>query len=231
MTHYAKLDDFGGSAGGRHPKDRSLLMKQSVESVIRHTPFPAEFIVMDNGGDPDDTDWLLAKAREGAINTLVRYKENMHFAYAWNQGAKIANGTFLCFMCNDVEVSQGWLEACVKILEYYKDERIIATPFITYDKRRFTTIRDGCRWNPRSGSNCMVLTRQAFAEIGEFRHHRIAGTLWYNRLQSLNYQTVAPPEDLAVDLGWRSGVNFSIPITVKQTLLDGTVADYSDPSQ
>src|SRR3972149_6170603 len=103
VCHYGKIDDFGELAAGKNPPKRSDLLRTCVESIIHNTNYPAELIVMDNGGDPDDSEYLLGKAREGKL-THVRFPQNLHFAMAWNQGAKLATGGHLAFLCNDIEV-------------------------------------------------------------------------------------------------------------------------------
>ena len=229
IVHYGKIDDFGETAAGKNPPKRSDLLKTCVESVIKHTRYPAELIVVDNGGDPDDSDYLLQKAREGFL-THVRFPQNMHFAFAWNQGAKLATGDPLIFMCNDIEVTEGWLEECMRILGNHKSEKIIATPFITYDKRRMNTVMpNGDRMNPRAGSNCLAIWREDFYTIGEWPHHRIGGTIWYNTLKQKGYRTMAPPKDLAGDRGWRHGLNFDMKIEIKKRLLDGTEVHFELP--
>lgn len=230
MCHYSKIDDFGETAAGKNPTSRSELMKLAVESLIANTNYPAELIVCDNGGNPDDSDYLLGKAREGKL-THVRFPANFHFAMAWNIGAKIATGDYLSFVCNDIEFYHGWLGACMKILEDYPDKEWLACPFITRDKHRYTieTTPEGYRVNLRSGSNCMVISRELFYKIGEFPVHRIGGTLWYNTLYKMGIRTVATSVDYAIDRGWRKGVNFSIPIEVKKTLLDGSEIHFELP--
>lgn len=228
LCHYAHVDDFGEKSAGKKPRSRSELAKLCVESLIKSIDYPAELIVMDNGGNPDTSDYFLSLARTGKI-THVRFPQNMHFAFAWNAGARLATGELLSFVCNDIEFKPTWLSSCVKILE--KHPEVIATPFITYDKRKMTSIRDGLRFNPRSGSNCMVLTRELFHRVGDFPHHRVGGTLWYNTIKRMGIMTVAPPEDLAIDMGWRRGVNFNVPIKVKKVLLDNSEADFTAPNQ
>lgn len=229
VAHYSKIDDFGEEAAGKNPQKRSDLLRICVESILANTNYPAELIVADNGGNPDDSEYLLSKAREGKL-TLVRFPRNMHFAFAWNQCAKLATGDYLSFICNDIEVSSGWLTECMRILETYKDRKILATPFITYDKNRYTVeVINGDRFNLRSGSNCLVISRELFNEIGEWPIHRIGGTLWYNAMYKKGIRTVAPPVDLAQDRGWRQGVNFSVPITVKKVLLDNSEMHFELP--
>lgn len=223
VCHYGLVDDHGALSAGKNPTPRSQLLRTCIESLEKNTDYPSELIVMDNGGNPDDSEYLLNKARTGVL-THVRFPQNMHFSYAWNTGAKMATGDYLSFVCNDIEFLPGWLSACVKILEDYPDKPWLACPFITYDKTRYTveTTKEGYRVNLRSGSNCMVLTRETFKKTGEFPVHRIGGTLWYNRISRMKMRTVAPKEDLAIDKGWRQGVNFTIPIEVKKVFLDGS---------
>lgn len=228
LCHYSKIDDFGETAAGKNPPKRSDLIRTSVQSILDHTNYPAELIVMDNGGNPDDSEYLLSKAREGKL-THVRFPQNMHFAFAWNRGAKLATGDYLSFICNDIEVGPDWMTECIRLLKERPGEKIISTPFITYDKRRMNTVLpNGDRLNPRAGSNCLVIRREDFYKIGEWPHHRIGGTLWYNTLKSKGYMTIAPPKDLAGDRGWRHGLNFDIPIEIKKTLLDGTEVHFEE---
>ena len=157
----------------------------------------------------------------------------MHFAYAWNTLAKISNGDYISFICNDIEVLPGWLSSCVKILEDYKDKQWVSTPLITYDKRKHTleVTPEGYRVNMRSGSNCMVLKRQDLPKLGDFPVHRIGGSIWYTRNFRAGWRFVAPKEDLAIDRGWRNGVNFNIPIEVKNKLLNGEEIHFEEERQ
>lgn len=228
VCHYGKIDDFGETSAGKNPPSRSLLLRTCVESILAHTNYPAELIIADNGGNPDDSGYLLEEARAGLL-THVRFPQNLHFAFAWNQCAKLATGQYLAFICNDVEVAPNWLSECMRILAENED-KLIATPFITYDKRKFNVVKEnGDRFNIRAGSNCLVISRKLFYEIGEWPVHRIGGTLWYDKIYKLGIKTVAPPTDLAYDRGWRHGTNFSIPIEVKKRLLDGTEVSFHLP--
>src|SRR3990167_7022153 len=229
LCHYSKIDDFGEKSAGSNPPKRGDLLRICVESILKNTDYPAELIVMDNGGNPDNSEYLLEKAREGKL-THVRFPQNMHFAFAWNQGAKLATGDYLSFICNDIEVKEGWLSTCMKILTDYPDKEWLATPFITYDKNRYTVENtpEGYRVNLRSGSNCMVIRRELFHKIGDFPVHKKGGTLWYNRIYKMGIRTVAPKEDLAVDLGWRKGLNFNTNIEVKKKLLNNSEVHFEE---
>ena len=225
IVHYGKIDDFGEKAAGANPPKRGKLLRQLITSIETFTDYPAEVLVWDNGGNEEDTNFLMEKVRTGTINTLIRSKENMNFAFGWNALARIATGDILAFLCNDIEVAKGWLSSCVDILEKHKGEKCFATPFITYDKVKrgnFGNDQWGNRINGRAGSNCMVIRKEDFYTIGEWPLHRIGGSIWFTKMFRMGYRAIAPPEDLALDAGWRAGTNFTIPIEVKRKLLDGT---------
>lgn len=219
ICHYSKINDFNNIPQDLNSLKKGDLLRKCIESVLIHTNYPAELIVLDNGGVPDDSDYLLGKAREGKL-THVRFPSNMHFAYAWNTGAKIATGQYLCFMCNDIEVSPNWLTECIRLLEEHPEEKLIATPINTRRKKT-TILPNGNRLNPRAGSNCLVIRRKDFYAIGEWPIHRVGGSIWYNKLINMGYNCIAPPKDLVTDLGWKHGVNSS-GIQVKKILLDGS---------
>lgn len=224
IVHYSKIDDFGEQSAGKNPPKRGDLLRNLIESLERNTDYPAEILVWDNGGNPDDTEYLLSKVRDGTINQLIRSKDNQHFAHAWNSLAKLATGDYLSFICNDIQVAPKWLSTCVKILEDYPDRQFVSTPFISYSKTKHTIeiTKEGYRVNMRSGSNCMVLRKEDWEKLGDFPVHRIGGSIWYTKNFREGWRFVAPPEDLAGDMAHRKGVNFTIPIEVKQTLLDGS---------
>ena len=77
LVHYSLVDDYGGKKAWADQDTRSEMLKQSISSIVENTSYPAELIVMDNGGNPDDSDYLLDLARKGVINTYVRYSDNM----------------------------------------------------------------------------------------------------------------------------------------------------------
>ena len=224
IVHYAQTDDFEGA-----DKSRSEIMKESLESLFEHTDYPAEIIVFDNGGKQDDTDWLAQKVREGKINTLVRYKENMKFAFAWNQFVRIATGDYLCFTCNDIKFQKGWLSECIRLLEKYSERKLIASPYITPDKDRDNfnkEVLEDARINSMAGSNCMIMTPEVWKDIGEFPHHRVGGSIWHRMMVRKGYLVIIPPRDMVEHLAWRSGVNWHVKAPCERILLNGEMVDF-----
>ena len=229
VCHYAKYDDFGEKRRRGGPS-RSDMLRITMQSLEANTEYPAELIVVDNGGDPDDSDYLLARTRRDAINTYIRYKENMNFAFAWNQGAKVATGDYLCFTCNDIEFLEGWLTDTIKPLLDHPERKLIASPLVTPEKNKEKYKRgtlDGYRLNSLAGSNCILLKRTVFEELGEFKLAPSGGTYWHRHMSKQGYRVVIPPENKAIHLGSKGGVNFYEAIRVKRKLLKGQEIDFS----
>ena len=226
LIHYSKYDDFNGLRAEKRGSKitRSETIKITIETLQKNTKYPYELIVVDNGGDPDDSNWLLDKLRKGVITTYIRNKDNLHFAYGRNQALQLATGNYICICDNDIEFGQGWLTWATNVLEKY-DQKLIASPVMTPDKnkdRYRLGELDGNRLNKKAGSACFVVKRESMAEIGYFPHDVIGGTYWHNSMIEKGYKVILPPKNLAEHIGFGGGLNIYIPIKVEKTLSDGT---------
>ena len=229
VCHYSLADDFGEEKAQK-ADSRSDMLRVTMSSLYENTEYPADIIVVDNGGKPDDSEYLLELARRGLINTYIRNKENMNFGWAWNQGAALATGQFLCFTCNDLQFKKGWLAKTIEPLLKYPDRKLIATPIVTPDKDRdkyWVGRLDEHRLNTFAGSNCMVMHKDTYRDIGPFSTSQVAGTYWYRKKSDMGYMVVVTPENMAEHLAHQGGVNFYKHIPVKKTLLNKQVIDYS----
>ena len=231
VCHYSLVDDFGELRATGSLMTRSEMLKRCILSLKENTDYPAEIIVMDNGGNPDDTDWLVGQVREGVIDTLVRYKNNMNFAFAWNQGFRLATGDYVCFTCNDIEFKPKWLSSCVSLLEKYPERKLIASPYISPEKNRPNwnkeVLPDGARINSLAGSACFITTPEVFKDIGEMPHHRVGGSIWHRRMCRMGYQVIIPPVDLVEHLGFRGGTNYYRQLNIERTLLNGEKVQFN----
>lgn len=234
ICHYSLPDDFGGQRAKYQFETRSEMLKVTMDSLEKNTDYPTEIIVIDNGGNPDDSNYLLDLTRKGVINTYVRNKNNMYFGWAWNQGGRLASGDYLCFTCNDIEFLPNWLSTTIKPLIDHPDQKLVATPLITPDKDMPKYMRgelDGYRLNAMAGSNCMLMHRKTWEHFGELNTNRVAAYMWYKaKIIKEKWLIVAPPKNMAVHLAHRGGVNINAPIKVIKQLLNGEIIDYSTNS-
>lgn len=247
-THYSLADDSGETRlGVKMTSDmreeaeekgfkmedytRSKLLKIHMKTLLENTDYPYELIVVDNGGNPDDTDFLLDLTRKKKITTLIRNADNMLFGYGRNQALAMATGNYICIMDNDLEFQKGWLTACVGLLERYSDRKLIATPYLSpdkdNDKYNLPNI-DGNRMNGGCGSNCMIMTPETLKDVGQFRYSQVAGTYWHRTLSKRGYSIIMPPKDMIFHTGCFGGLNFHKKVRVIKTLSNGEEAIFHD---
>lgn len=234
LCHYSKVDDFGSdkALGVQKYVDRSAMLRKCLDSLEKNTDYPAEIIVIDNGGNPDDSDYLLSLVRRGVINIYVRNKNNMHFGWAWNQGIALATSETILLTCNDILFKPTWLSQTVEAFNSFPNNKLIASPYISPDKTKHKNPKGMLgkfRLNSMAGSNCMLMTKKIYYEIKPMTTHEIAGSHWHRRMNKLGYLVIVPPEDLVEEMAFRHGLNTKQHIQVKQELLDKTEIDFTFP--
>lgn len=222
LVHYSLVDDYGGKKAWADQATRSEMLKMTISSIVENTKYPAELIVMDNGGKPDDSEYLIGLARKKIISTYVRYANNMQYAFANNQGAKLATGDYLCFTCNDVLVKPNWLTECIRLLEQNNNRRLVATPlFVSHIHPNYNKEKIGKdRLNPYAGSNCLVMDRRTFRDLGDFHVYSDFGNQWFLEKAIKGYMSIAPPEDLAIHMANHKGLDWRQRVKITKTLLN-----------
>ena len=209
---------------------RSQLSRTSLKSLQDSINSSAEIIVVDNGTNLEDSEFFLKEAQEKRIALYIRNPDNMHFAFARNQGIQASTANWIVIVDNDIMYENSWLEMCLFMLQNTPDKKYIASP-INYpyvhkrDKRwRHGTIQIGKRTfnlTERAGSNCMLLRRKVFDEVGLFVHHRISGSYFTDSLVKAGYLVVTPIVNMAYDAALRRGYNFNHEAIIERTLSDG----------
>lgn len=230
LVHYSLVDDYGGKKAYASQDTRSEMLKQSIDAIVKNTKYPAELIVMDNGGNPDDSEYLLDLARKGVITTYVRYANNMQYAFAHNQGAKLATGKYLVFTCNDVVVKPNWLKECIRLIEENNDRRLVATPlFVSHINPKYNREKIGDdRMNPFAGSNCMVMDRRTWEDLGELYVLGNFGNQWFINKVRKGYKSIAPPKDLAIHLANHRGLDWRQQVKIVKTLLNNKEINFDE---
>jgi len=106
-------------------KERLELLKKTIDSIVLNTKVPYELILVDNGNEAQEA-YLQELWEKGIIHKWIRNRENMGIGRARNQGVASAKGKYVCFIDNDIEVSEGWLGKCKDMVN--KEDKLIATP-------------------------------------------------------------------------------------------------------
>ncbi len=112
-----------------------------LDSVARQTVGDVEALVVDNGSSDGSLQLL---ARRFPWVRVLRAGRNLGFAEAVNRGAAAARGDYLALVNNDAWIEDGWLEACLTILETTPEVSSCATKVVLADAPdRIDTAGDG----------------------------------------------------------------------------------------
>ena len=92
--------------------------KNCIESIIKFntSKIPIELILINNCSTDGTAEYLLNLANKKIIK-LINNDENLSFAIACNQGAKISAGKYLIFLNNDTKVTKGWLDSLLNVFQ------------------------------------------------------------------------------------------------------------------
>lgn len=205
---------------------RSLIARASLESLLTSgREWPLEVVVVDNGGSVEDSAWFLALAEKQRIACYVRNPLNVSFGRARNQGLLLTHGEHVLILDNDIlfPVEGAWIPALLEPFQAFPEEKIITSPFRYTDEREKYKGEMLGKWetNLRAGSNCFLAKRKTFMEVGLFKHHRIAGSMFTDAIVRLGYRTAIVPETGISDHGLRKGYGHNLPFEVLVPLTNG----------
>ena len=107
-------------------------LERYLPSVVAHTGGDAEVIVADNGSTDDSLQWLrLAYPDVG----LIRLERNYGFAGGYNRALKEVKSEYVLLLNSDVEVTAGWWQPLVEVLDSESDVAAVA-PKLLADMER-----------------------------------------------------------------------------------------------
>lgn len=211
--------------------ERSALAKASLKSLQATIHTPAEIIVIDNGSSLEDSEFFLKECQEKKITLYIRNADNMNFAYARNQAMSEVTGKWVAIVDNDIIYKDHWLELGIKCIKSFSDKKLIASPInYPYVHKRDPRWRHGqveikgrhFNLTERAGSNCMIMKRETYDEMGKFELHKKSGCLYTDKLVNAGYLVITPAINWAFDAGLRRGFNFTSEFSIKRTLSNGT---------
>jgi len=125
------------------------LTYECLESVHKYTD-DCEVIVIDNKPTKETENF-----RELA-DIYVANEVNNGNGAAWNQGAALAHGEYICLMDNDVKVTKSWSKDLIKIL---KDKKVAVAFPLSKNK-------EDDDYFERLAGFCWIIRRDLFNKLG-----------------------------------------------------------------
>lgn len=107
-------------------------LERYLPSVVEHTTGDVEVVVADNGSTDDSLQWLRLKYPEVRV---IRLDRNYGFAEGYNRALREVDAEYVLLLNSDVEVTAGWCEPLVDVLDSEQDVAAVA-PKLLADKER-----------------------------------------------------------------------------------------------
>lgn len=107
-------------------KDNLYYLKMCLNAVYLNTKPAFEYIIIDNGSGAEVKNYLIEAMSHHDNIRVITNRENMGYAYACNQGIKIAQYDYICMLDADTYVAPGWLSGMIKTFKKFKDCGITA---------------------------------------------------------------------------------------------------------
>lgn len=106
-------------------KDRLPYLIELIDSIQKNTE-NYEIIIVDDCSKDDTAKWLRGnKDIISIINPI-----SIPVADAWNMGATVANGKYLVFLNDDMEVTAGWVEPLIEFVEKHPEVGVLSSQVI-----------------------------------------------------------------------------------------------------
>lgn len=133
-----------------------------IDSVSFQTHAPIEIIVVDNGSTDGSIEKLESKY-PGFV--YVKNKTNLGYAVGMNQGIRVAKGSFIVPLNQDVYLDQNFVAECINRISHSDDIGAIGGRVFSWESTKLTD-------SLRSGEGERTFLRKRFQGLGGIRANR-----------------------------------------------------------
>lgn len=112
--------------------NRKQLLYHCLKSLKNQTYKNHEIIVVDNGSTDGSVDFIRSYFKD---IKLIVFPENRGFASGNNAGLKLAQGSFVALINNDVEAHEKWLEELCNALQHNPEVGFVSSKILFFEKK------------------------------------------------------------------------------------------------
>lgn len=172
----------------------TMEMIESFKASLPSTIVDFEFILVDNNSTDGTRDFLETLASPPHV--IIHNSENLGFAKANNEAARLATGEFLVFLNNDIILTHNWIEPMLAAYDAWEDVGAVGNiqlnaktglidhagvffepngrPGHSRKGRRRIPRKNYLEWNAVTAA-CMLVSKHAFDQVGGFDEAYING--------------------------------------------------------
>ena len=107
-------------------------LERYLPSVVAHTVGDAEVVVADNGSTDDSIAFI--EQTYPSIE-IIRLDKNYGFAEGYNRALEQVDAEFFILLNSDVEVTAGWWQPLVEVLDANPDVAVVAPKLLSDTQR------------------------------------------------------------------------------------------------
>ena len=107
-------------------------LRRFLGSVVSNTPDGVDIVVADNGSTDESVGWI---ERNHPRVKILRLDRNYGFAEGYNRALGQIDSRYYILLNSDVEVTPGWTQPLVEMLESCDDIAAVAPKLLSYEHR------------------------------------------------------------------------------------------------
>jgi glycosyltransferase involved in cell wall biosynthesis len=105
--------------------NRLDMLSECLGAVRRHTQYPYELILVDNGSDAPTADFIRAQKHLGDVYKIFRFHKNEGFARGFSKGLSLSNRKYRVILNSDTRPAWGWMGAMMTVANEHPDAGLI----------------------------------------------------------------------------------------------------------